>query len=253
VSAHAEHLAEAFEANRAALTGYATRLVMREDVAEELVQQAAVRALEQPSLPPPSELRAWLFRVVNHLAMDHLRRHGTWRETVLLEAKAKALADVDFVARSRGMAGTPELASIAKDHLAVCFSCTGRALKPECSAALLLKEVYGFTLEEVASVMGATFGQAKAWLQSARADLEARYAKTCSLVTQQGACFQCVELDRFMGSGLGDPLEGTARDLDARLAIVRARNEAALGPWHRAMMKLVDEVLGTSDPVKPPR
>jgi RNA polymerase sigma-70 factor (ECF subfamily) len=63
------------------------------------------------------------------------------------------------------------------------------------------------------------------------------------LVTQKGACFQCVELDRFFGANAGDPLGGTARDLDARIAILRERREAPMGPWHRQMMSLVDEVL----------
>ncbi len=44
-------------------------------------------------------------------------------------------------------------------------------------------------------------------------------------------------------AGQGDPLAGTARDLDARLAALRERPEAPLGRWHRRMMQLVDEVL----------
>jgi len=35
-----------------------------------------------------------------------------------------------------------------------------------------LKEVYDFTVDEVARVMGATFGQVKSWIQSARAQLK---------------------------------------------------------------------------------
>lgn len=126
----------------------------------------------------------------------------------------------------------------------MCFSCTLRALSPHESGALLLKEVYDFSVEEVAEVMDASFGQAKNWIQSARAKLSARYAETCALVHQKGACFQCVELDRFLGANAGDPLAGTAGDLDARLRVVRELRETPLGPWHRKMMRLVDEVLG---------
>jgi len=244
-----ERLASGFQAHRRALTGYLTRLVAREDVAEELVQQAAVRALEQPELPgDPGELRAWLFRVATNLALDHLRRHGRWRETVLDDARERAEASAGFVAESRLLAGSVELKAIARDHLAVCFACTLRNLSPEESAALLLKEVYDFTVEEVAGVTGATFGQVKARIQSARAALRARYDSTCALVNQQGACFQCVELDRFFQAGRGDPLAGTDRSLEARLAVVRERRESPLGPWHRQMMRLVGEVLDGSPP-----
>jgi RNA polymerase sigma-70 factor (ECF subfamily) len=198
---NAEALAAGYQANRRALVAFATRMVVRQDVAEEIVQQAAVRALEQASLPEaPSELRAWLFRVVTNLAIDHLRRHGTWRETVLDDTRTRATSDAGFVAESKLLAGSAEMKSIAKDHLAVCFSCTSRSLAPEEAAALLLKEVYDFTNDEVAGVMGASFGQAKNWIQSARAKLTERYARTCALVTQEGVCFQCVELDRFFGA-----------------------------------------------------
>jgi RNA polymerase sigma-70 factor (ECF subfamily) len=241
----AAELAHHYQAHRAALTGYVTSMVARAEVAEELVQETAVRALQAEALPGgASEIRAWLFRVATNLAIDHLRRHATWRETVLDEAKGRAGRDAGFVAESRLLRGSPETAAIARDHLAVCFACTSRNLRPEESAALLLKEVYGFTVEEVARVMDASFGQAKAWIQSARASLTERYAASCALVSQTGACFQCVELDRFFDAGRGDPLEGTPRDLDARLQIVRERAEQPLGRWHHQMMRLVAEVLG---------
>lgn len=239
-----EQVAATFQANRKALAGYLTRLVVREDIAEELVQQAAVRALEQESLPADAgEMRTWFFRVATNLALDHLRKHSTWREGVLGETRGRAEKDAGFVAESRLLAGSLEMKTIAKDHLAVCFACTLRNLRHEESAALLLKEVYDFTVEEVARVMGASFGQAKAWIQSARAQLKAKYDASCALVTQEGVCFQCVELDRFFQADQGDPLAGTARDVPARLAIVRERREAPLGPWHRQMMRLVEDVL----------
>lgn len=239
-----EQVAATFQANRRALAGYLTRLVVREEIAEELVQQAAVRALEQESLPEDAaEMRTWLFRVATNLALDHLRKHSTWREGVLGDTRGRAEEDAGFVAESRLLVGSPEMKTIAKDHLAVCFACTLRNLRHEESAALLLKEVYDFTVEEVARVMGASFGQAKAWIQAARAQLKAKYESSCALVSQEGVCFQCVELDRFFQADQGDPLAGTERDENARLAIVRDRREAPLGPWHRQMMRLVEDVL----------
>lgn len=237
-------LADGWQRCRGELTGYLRRLVTREAVAEELAQQAALRMLEAEGVPrAPAELRAWLFRVATNLAVDHLRRHATWREGLLEDTRRRCEGDEAFVAESRLLRGSPEMKSIAREHLAVCLACTMRNLRPEESAALLLREVHGFTVEEAARAMEATFGQVKGWIQSARAALAAKYADSCALVAQRGACFQCVELDRFFGAGAGDPLAGTARDLDARLAALRERAEAPLGRWHRRMMQLVDEVL----------
>lgn len=239
-----EQVAAAFQSTRKSLEGYLTRLVVRAEIAEELVQQAAVRALEQERLPEEAaELRAWLFGVATNLALDHLRKHSTWREGVLDETRGRAGEDAGFVAESRLLAGSAEMKTIAKDHLAVCFACTLRNLRHEESAALLLKEVYDFTVDEVARVMGASFGQAKGWIQSARAQLKAKYDASCALVAQEGVCFQCVELDRFFQADQGDPLAGTDRDVAARLAIVRERREVPLGRWHRQMMRLVEDVL----------
>lgn len=244
MTAARETLAAGYQAHRHALSAYLTRLVVREDIAEELVQQTALRALEQEQLPAtPKELRAWLFRIATNLALDHLRKHSTWKEHMLVETRDRAEGDSSFVAESRLLVGSAEMKTIAKDHLAVCFGCTMRNLAPEQSAALLLKAVYDFTVEEVAGVLGASFGQTKAWIQEARRVLRAKYSTSCALVTQEGVCFQCVELDGFFQAGAGDPLAGSSGDIDARLAILRERREAPLGTWHRQMMRLVSEVL----------
>jgi RNA polymerase sigma-70 factor (ECF subfamily) len=141
------------------------------------------------------------------------------------------------------MCGSPELAAIAREHLAVCFACTLRNLPPQQAAALLLKEVYGFSTAEVADAVDATPTQVKNGLQNARKTMEARYAHTCALVTKNGVCHQCVELDDFFNGQRRDPLAATRRDLDARLAVLRETRQAALGPWHKRMLRLVDEVL----------
>lgn len=239
-----ERLARSWQECRAELVTFATRLVVRADVAEEIVQEAAVRMLESPSVPDePRALRAWLFRVVSNRGIDHLRRHSTWRETVLLEAREQAQANGAFIAESQLLRGSPETRAIAREHLVVCMACTLRNLKPEESAALLLKEVYDFTTDELAEMMGATFGQAKHWVHSARVKLTARYAETCALVTQTGVCNQCVELSQFFTAIRADPLAGSDRSLDSRLQILRDLRQSPLGPWHRRMMRLIDELL----------
>lgn len=245
---HARTVAQGYQLHRSALRGYLLRLVVREAVADDLMQETALRALQQPAVPAdPGELRAWLFRVATNLAIDHLRREKTWGERVLADTRGKAMASPEFLAQSRQLAGSPEMKHIAKEHLSVCFACTLRVMTPEQSAALLLKEVYGFTFEETAEVMGASFAQVKGWVQVARASLRAKYEASCALVAQRGVCFQCVELDQFFGAKQGDPLAGTDGSFDARLEVVRAGRDQGLGPWHHQMLRLVAEVLDDGD------
>lgn len=236
--------AESYERHRPELVNYATRLVLRESIAEELVQEAAVRLLRDQRLPDDdTQIRAWMFRVVSNLAIDYLRRHSTWKEMVLIDTRERAEADPAYVAESLQLRGNPEMAAIAREHLAVCFACTLRNLPPLEAAALLLREVHDFSTTATAKTLDATPVQVKNWIQKARRTMAERYGHTCALVTKQGVCHQCVELDGFFNRQQRDPLAGTTRDLTARLAILRATRQAALGPWHRRMLKLVEDIL----------
>jgi RNA polymerase sigma-70 factor (ECF subfamily) len=247
MSDRSEESADLYERHRRELLAYVTRLVARPQIAEELVQETAVRMLTSAAVPSePAEARAWLFKVATNLAVDHLRRHSTWRELVLVDTKEHCARDEAFVAMSRSRRGSPEQKAIAKEHLAVCFSCTLRNLAPFEASALLLKEVHGFSTQETADTLDATPVQVKNWLQRGRRTLEARYARTCALVTKDGVCHQCVELDAFFNGQTRDPLEGTARDVEARLAILRSRREHSLGAWHRAMLRILEEVISSS-------
>lgn len=237
-------LASIYAHIRKELVAYVTRLVVRRDVAEELVQEAAARWIAAAHVPRDIDgARAWLFRVATNLAIDHRRRHSTSRETVLLETKEMAIRNEAFVRETGRLIGSPELKVIAKEHLAVCFACTLRNLPGEQGAALLLTEVNGFSLKETAELLDLGSGQVKHALQSARAALKDKYGATCRLVGKQGVCHQCVELDHHFNGSAQDPLEGTARDIDARLAVLREQKETTLGPWHQMMMRLVEELL----------
>lgn len=236
--------AESYERHRRELVNYATRLVLRESIAEELVQEAALRLLRDERLPDEdTQIRAWMFRVVSNLAIDYLRRHSTWKEMVLIDTRERAEADPVYMAESIQLCGNPEMSAIAREHLAVCFACTLRNLPPLEAAALLLRDVHDFSTNETADALDATPIQVKNWIQQARRTMEERYGHTCALVTKKGVCHQCVELDGFFNREQRDPLSGTKRDLSARLAILRATRQSALGPWHRRLLKLVDDIL----------
>ena len=245
-------LADHYQASRAELVAYLTRMVLRPDVAEELAQEAALRLVTSgASISGPDGVRPWLFRVGSRLAIDHLRRHSTRREDVLGTARARAEHHERFQAESRLLAGSPDVALIAREHLAVCFACTLRHLPEQQAAMVLLVEVHDFPVREAAALLDASFGQAKYWLQAGREALRARFAATCALVNKQGVCHQCSELNRYFNGTPADPLEGTARNLEARITLVRATRNDRLGRWHAMMMRLVDDLLGTPAPERP--
>ena len=240
----ADQLADIYERHRQELVCFATRLVIRRAVAEDLVQEAALRLLQQDALPIDDDnVRAWLFRVVSNLGIDHLRRHATKKEVVLVDVRGRAESNAGFMAESNRMRGSAETRAIAREHLMTCFACTLRNLPPQQAASLLLKEVHGYSVAEVADLLGATFPQAKNWLQEGRRAMEMRYAATCALIAKEGVCYQCSELDQFFNGTNADPLAGTSRDLDARLAILREHRASPPGVWHTKMLRLVEDVI----------
>ena len=103
--------------------------------------------------------------------------------------------------------------------------------------------MHDFSTNATAEVLDATPIQVKNWIQQARRTMNDRYGHTCALVTKNGVCHQCVELDGFFNREQRDPLTGTKRDLTARLEILRATRRSALGPWHCRMLKLVEDII----------
>ena len=95
--------AEAFERHRRDLRAYAVRMVARPDVADDIVQDGRrlLRADAAPEAPP--EVRAWLFKVVTNLAIDHL----TWRPIAVAEMEALAARPAPRYEPTRGVVRTP--------------------------------------------------------------------------------------------------------------------------------------------------
>jgi RNA polymerase sigma-70 factor (ECF subfamily) len=203
-------------------------LIARSSVAEELIQEAAVRALTHlESIPEtPNEFRAWLFRVATNLAHDHRRKPETVRETVMVELRQVAQTSPSFAVATKPLVGSPESQTIAREHLAACLACTlGRFPTPQ-AAALLLVEMVGFTVAETAGILEARPAQVKGWLTATRNATDEQYGRTCALIAKQGMCHQCVELDRFYAANRGDPLANTDRTFDDRLAILKSQPPA---------------------------
>ncbi len=237
-------LAAALEEMRRPLTTYLCRLVLRSQVAEELTQTTFLRAIEAKEQLPleAAGRRAWLFRVATNLAFDELRRHSTRRETLVFDLRDVAESNPGFVAQSTAMVGTPETKAIAREHLAACFACTLTNLPERKAAALLLKEVCGFSVDEAADILDSSSAQVKNWLHEARAYMTQRYDSTCALVGKGGVCHQCVELNAFMQTNTADPFGGGLVSFESRIEIVRQRARQPWQPWHRLLFELLDEL-----------
>jgi RNA polymerase sigma factor (sigma-70 family) len=128
-------LAAIFHAEAGPLTAYLVHLLGNFDIAEDLVQDALVIALERwPHEGIPPNPRAWLHRVARHRPIDRLRRETTYRDKLQLLAR-----------------DTDDDPAGGDDRLELIFLCCHPALAPEARVALTLRAVCGLTTAEIAS------------------------------------------------------------------------------------------------------
>ena len=120
-----------------------TRVVgpARLDLAEEVVQEALVKAVEAwPYQGVPENPAGWLYAVARHRALDRLRREA------VLRRKVAALGPL-VAEHAPGRPGEHD------DQLAMIFLCCHPALSQAGRMALTLKAVGGFGVDEIAAAL----------------------------------------------------------------------------------------------------
>ena len=142
---------------RPTLHGYCRRLTRNLWDAEELVQDTLLRAFAHWGVTYPEirDPRAYLLRTATNVWIDMLRRR---------ETEARALADpADAPAHD----ANPEALIDVRDA----GSRLLQWLSPQERAAVVLKEVFDMTLEEIAELLATTTGAVKAALHRGRTRL----------------------------------------------------------------------------------
>jgi RNA polymerase sigma-70 factor (ECF subfamily) len=119
------------------------------DLAEEVVQDALVRALERwPYAGVPRNPTGWLFRVASNLALDAIRRRASFGRRA--GDVARALAE-DLAASSAGAARAP--GALDDDELRMVLMCCHPSLPRAGRVALSLKTVGGLSVGEIARAL----------------------------------------------------------------------------------------------------
>lgn len=112
------------------------RILGNFDIAEEVVQDAVVAALEKwPAKGMPDNPGAWLMTTARRRAIDLLRRDRRYSEKVALLERSTVVGDA------------PE----SDDRLRLIFTCCHPALPQEAQVALTLRAIAGFTTAEIAA------------------------------------------------------------------------------------------------------
>lgn len=226
------------------LEAFALRMLAHPEDAAEAVQDALLKAHQGLSgFRGDARFGTWLFSILTRVCIDQLRARQRWR----WDAQAQARADPSGPHHAvLGQLQAPDAGFEAREHIAFCFSCVSRSLPPEESAAILLREVFGFRNKEAARICGVSESVLRHRLSAGRAAMQDTFEGLCGLVSKAGVCYQCEGLrDHTPQERRGDPPPDLSGEREAsfvrRLAIVRDADleQGRAAALHRLMFRAV--------------
>jgi RNA polymerase sigma-70 factor (ECF subfamily) len=150
-----------------ALYGVACKLTRNPTEAEDLVQDALVKAMRgRDQFQSGTNLKAWLFRILTNTFINKYRRGGLER-SVLDGPDADPLADGWVSASTMRQLRDPEtlaLTPLVEDEIGRALD----ALPPEFRLAVVLSDVEEFSYEEISKIMGCPIGTVMSRLHRGR-------------------------------------------------------------------------------------
>ena len=150
-----------FEAHRPLLFGIAYRMLGDRAAAEDVVQEAFLRARDCPNVESP---RAWLATVVTRLCLDQLKSARTRRESYVGPWLPEPLP-------TEGAADDPLM---NRDSISMAFLVLLETLSPLERAVFLLHEVFDYSHAEVAEIVGKVEAAVRQILHRAKTHVVAR-------------------------------------------------------------------------------
>jgi RNA polymerase sigma-70 factor, ECF subfamily len=146
---------------RPELHRYAARMVGSITDGEDVVQDTLARAYyalpEMETMPP---LRPWLFRIAHHRALDHLKRYDV-----------RMRAPLDTAEQRADDASPDPDEALAREQATRAAITHFVDLPPAQRSAVILKDVLGHSLEEIAAMLDLTLLAVKAALHRGRTRL----------------------------------------------------------------------------------
>jgi len=205
-----DQLISEFETFQGELKSFILRMTASVQDAEDIVQDTYLKSHAKiDTFRGESSLKTWIFSIASNLARDLLRSKKRWPETVTDICREEALGNRQFFQEAMQIRETsPQGKFEIKEHIAFCFTCVSKSLPLEQHLALLLKEVYGFKVVEIAQIMNETEAMVKYYLHVSRSRMIEIFDHRCSLINKRGICHQCTELN-----GIFNPKQKTQEEL----------------------------------------
>ena len=173
---------QVFAQYRAALRRYILSMVRSDAEADDLLQETFVRVLRKlDTLEDPAMLSPWLYRIATNVSRDRFRK--TARDPVPIASDGSNDEAVDSDARLADLFERKEMSSCVQEYL--------RDLPDHYRSAILLHDVEGMTIAEMAQMCDATPGALKIRLHRARARLRQALQEACAFSRDEDGVFVC--------------------------------------------------------------
>lgn len=221
------------------LKSYLYRLLANRNDAEDITHDTFIRAYDKlQTFKGDSSLKTWVFQIATNLAYNYLKKRNRWTPDANTQAKELVLNNghlaqsIEKVAHSSPH-GTYEI----KEHINTCFTCLSKTLPIENQVALILKDIYDFAVKEIMLILDKSEGVVKYLIQNARNTMTEVFEKRCALVSKNGVCHQCSELNGWL-----NPKQNQQEAL-MKLDLVKASKKydrEALYQMRTALVKNID-------------
>jgi RNA polymerase sigma-70 factor, ECF subfamily len=241
VSGDEDAFAQLVLRHQGSIKSYLYRLTACREDAEDLAQEVWIQSFTRlRTLEGHSSVRTQLFAIATHVARDHHRVKARWPVDAQDKAKALAAAEPEIpTILRRTHWESPRARYEMREHVDFCFTCVMKTLPLDEHLALMLCDIYAFTANEAAEVLGRSAEVVTSQLRAARAAMGRVFEQRCSLINPQGACHQCTELN-----GLFNPHQAESQEL-AKLDLVQAAQE----PSSRNLFAVRTALVGSIDPL----
>ena len=184
------------------LKSYLYRLLTDRDDVDDLTHDTFIKAFDKiATFNQNSSLKTWVFRIATNLAYDHLRKLKRWPADAQDQGANLAIGTKEVGEAFRNVHQTSNAGAYEmKEHIDFCFTCISKTLPIENQVALILKDVYDFSVKEICLILDKTEGIVKHLLIDARDTMTGIFDNRCALVNKNGACDQCSQLNGIFNS-----------------------------------------------------
>jgi RNA polymerase sigma-70 factor (TIGR02960 family) len=194
--------AELAERHRRELHVHCYRMLASFDEAEDAVQETFLRAWRgRDSFDGSSLVRAWLYRIATNVCLDlrrqsarRLSRPTSYAEMPWLQPYPDRLLDEVAPAGDE-----PHAVAVERETIELAFLAALQVLPPRQRAALIARDVLGWTARETADLLATSVAAANSALQRARATMQEHLpARRAEWSAGRPSAAELVLLERFI-------------------------------------------------------